>query len=318
MSARISVVLPTHNPRIGNLEKVLSSLRAQTIPPGRWETLLVDNASNPRVRLETLQTFAPENLRLLSEPRLGLTAARRCGALASSGQYLVFVDDDNVLAPDYLEQVGQCFERFPGVGALGGRIRPVFESRPPDWAGEFEDLIACRDFGDVELISAGLRDPASGRVAYPSMAPVGAGMALRRAALNTWLSRSPAEGLTDRRGKELTSGGDNDIIFTLMAEGWEVGYFPGIYLSHLIPAERMTEDYLARLNRAVQKSWMQVLTKHGANPWPPVAGWTVPVRKLKAWFAYRAWSNPRAHVRWSGACGHFEGRIAGHRDDAGR
>jgi hypothetical protein len=69
-------------------------------------------------------------------------------------------------------------------------------------------------------------------------------------------------------------------------------------------------DYLARLNRGIAKSWMQVLRKHDANPWSPIAPWTVPLRQFKAWFTHRAWSGPAEFIRWQGACGHFEGRGA--------
>lgn len=52
---------------------------------------------------------------------------------------------------------------------------------------------------------------------------------------------------------------------------------------------------------------VQVLHRRGANPSPPIAPWTVPLRQLKAWFAYRAWAGPAEFIRWQGACGRFEG-----------
>jgi hypothetical protein len=134
-------------------------------------------------------------------------------------------------------------------------------------------------------------------------------MALRRAAVQAWLD-APASSLSDRRGTELTSGGDNDIILTLLEHRWHVGYFPQLALTHLIPAGRVQRDYLARLNRGIAKSWIQVLTKHDACPWGEVPPWTVPLRKLKAWFHYRAWAGPVQFIRWQGACGHFEGQAA--------
>jgi hypothetical protein len=139
---------------------------------------------------------------------------------------------------------------------------------------------------------------------------MGAGMALRRAAAQAWLDRGDHAALPDRKGTNLSSSGDNDIVLAAMTAGWEVAFFPSLRLTHIIPAFRTTRDYLARLNRGIQRSWMQVLTKHGANPWPPIPRWTAPLRKLKAWFTCRAWSGPAANVRWQGACGHFEGRAS--------
>ncbi len=269
--------------------------------------MIVDNASTVPV---LAGSDAPPNPRIIHEPQLGLTAARRRGFLEATGEIIVMVDDDNVLAPDYLARVSDFFATHPQVGALGGRSVPEFESIPPAWVREFDGLLACRDLGATRLVSQGLRSPTTGRNEYPACAPIGAGMALRRAAVQTWLDQLTSAAPSDRRGGELTSGGDNDIVFTLMRHGWEVAYDPSLSLTHLIPSARLTRDYLARLNRGIAKSWMQVLRRHEANPWPCIARWTVPLRQLKAWFTHRAWAGPAQFVRWQGACGHFEGRVA--------
>lgn len=304
----LSVILPTHNPHPGRLRRTLAALRAQTLPVAEWEMIVVDNASNPAVDLAGHSDIAPANLRIVREPQLGLTAARRRGLAEARGEFIVMVDDDNVLAPDYLAQVIALFAVHPRIGALGGKSLPEFEQTPPAWMREFDGLIACRDYGDAPQVSTGLWDARRQRNEYPRCAPIGAGMALRAAAVQPWLADVSTGHLTDRRGSELTSGGDNDIVLTLMEHGWEVGYFPILWLTHLIPAGRITRDYLARLNRGIAKSWIQVLTKHAACPWGPIPRWTVPLRQLKAWFTYHAWAGPTEYIRWQGACGHFEGR----------
>jgi glycosyltransferase involved in cell wall biosynthesis len=307
---QLSVIIPTHNPHAGRLHRVLAALRAQFLPSELWETIVIDNASTPPVVLATFSDIAPANLRIVREPELGLTAARRRGFTESTGEFVVMVDDDNELAPDYLATVLSLFSAYPRIGALGGRSRPEFEQAPEPWVGEFHGLLACRDLGDVPCISNGLYSPATGRNEYPAFSPIGAGMGLRREAVRSWLSRRPGDQLPDRRGTDLSSGGDNDLVLTLLREKWEVGYFPTLVLNHLIPAKRVEGDYLKKLNHGIQKSWTQVLAAHNASPWPPVAGWTVPLRKAKAWFTYRAWISTAASVRWQGACGHFEGRVS--------
>jgi cellulose synthase/poly-beta-1,6-N-acetylglucosamine synthase-like glycosyltransferase len=305
----LTVIIPAHNPDLGRLRETLLGLRAQTLPADGWETLLVDNASASFPGTAWLADCAPPNIAVIQEAGLGLSAARRRGFRAAAGNYAVLVDDDNVLAPDYLEQALRLFADHPRVGVAGGRSEPRFETDPPAWTREFFPLLALRDLGG-EKISTGLRPPGAARNRYPDFAPIGAGMALRRAAWTAWLD-APASGLTDRRGGDLSSSGDNDLVLRAMAAGWEVGYFPQLGLTHLIPSSRLAPDYLARLNRGIQKSWMQVLTRHEANPWPPLTASAAALRRIKAWFAYRAWSSPAARVRWSGACGHFEGRISG-------
>lgn len=305
----LTVVIPTHNPHLERLRRTLAGLRAQTLAQAEWETLLVDNASSPALDAATIAALdAPANLRLIAAHELGLTVARLCGFRAARGEFAVLVDDDNVLAPDYLAEVIRLFANHPHIGVLGGKSRPEFETTPADWTREFHSLLALRDLGDRPLVTSGLRPAGMGRNEYPAFAPIGAGMAIRRAAWEAWLKSPTRHRFTDRRGDELTSGGDNDIVLSAMHASWEAGYFPILNLTHLIPAQRLETSYLARLNRSIQTSWMQVLTLHDANPWQPISGWTVPLRRLKAWFTYRAWASPSAYIRWQGACGHFDGR----------
>lgn len=309
MALAVTVIVPTHNPHPGRLGRTLAGLRVQTLPVGQWETVLVDNVSDLPLDVRQLNEFAPANLRVVREPQLGLTSARRRGFNEARAPLCVLVDDDNVLAMDYLAHVVRLFAEHPRVGALGGKSLPEFEAEPSEWAREFLPLLALRDLGDRPCISEGLRPRVAARNQYPAeAAPIGAGMAVRREAAAQWLADSVGSSLSDRRGAELTSGGDNDIVFTLLKHGWEVGCFPELSLTHLIPASRLTPDYLARLNHGIQKSWVQVLAKYDACPWPPIAGWTVPLRQFKAWFTHRAWTDRAAYIRWRGACGQFEGR----------
>ena len=306
---QLSVTISAHNPDRERLARTLAGLAAQTLPAKDWETVLVDNASQPALTPATWADGAPPNLRIIPEPRLGLTFARRRGMAAAGGQICVLVDDDNVLAPDYLEQVVRLLAAHPRVGALGGRSQPDFAAAPPPWAHEFFPLLALRDLGAAPLISQGLRPAGAARNEYPLYAPIGAGMALRRTAVERWLAAGADSPLPDRRGGELSSGGDNDIVLAIMEAGWEVAYFPELRLTHLIPASRLTPGYLARLNRAIQKSWMQVLSRHQANPWPPLTPAGAALRRGRAWFVHRPWRSPAARIRWQGACGHFDGRV---------
>lgn len=308
----ISVIVSTHNPHPGRLARTLRGLRAQTLPKSEWELVLVDNTSSPALESATFEADAPAGLRLVREPRPGLSHARRRGFIEARGEIFVLVDDDNVLSPGYLASVLAHFDAHPALGAIGGPSRPEFEREPEAWTREFFPLLALRDLGPTVLV-AGLRPAGADRDAYPDCAPIGAGMGLRRAAAQAWLDRADPSTFTDRRGNELTSGGDNDIIVHVLRAGWQVGYFPELELLHLIPATRLTPDYLARLNRGIQRSWLRLLLQHGLSDWPAIPRWTVPLRQARAWINFRAWSGEVARIRWQGVCGHFEGRVPARR-----
>ncbi len=305
---RISVIIPTHNPHPDRLRRTLLGLCAQTLPAADCEVLLVDNASTHFPPAGFFADCRPANFSLIAEPELGLTAARRRGLSAARGELAVLVDDDNVLAPDYLAVVSARFAADPRLGAAGGKSQPEFAVEPPDWAAEFFPLLALRDLGEAPLVAREPRPAGATRNEYPVFAPIGAGMALRRAAWESWLLSAATQVVSDRRGASLSSGGDNDIVLGVLKAGWAVAYFPNLVLTHLIPPERLTVEYLARLNRGIQQSWMQVLSLHDANPWPPLSPAGAKLRQMRAWFTHHAWSSPAAHIRWQGACGHFTGR----------
>lgn len=304
MTPVVTVVVATHNPDEARFARVLDALAKQAFQLD-WELLLIDNASNPAVRELPVAAGLPSNARVVEEAKLGLAFARRRGFTQASADLAILVDDDNVLATDYLDRAWRLAQEHPSVGAFGGKSTPQFEVVPDAWMREFDGLIACRDPGDVPRISAEAETEMP--LHYPEFAPIGAGMCIRRGAFDAWL-RDARPPMTDRTGQQLTSGGDNDMVLCALRAGWRVGYFPELALQHLIPGERVTAGYLKRLNRAISKSWMEVLTRHGVNPFPPIASWTVPLRSTKAWFSYRAWQDPASNVRWHGAIGHFEGR----------
>lgn len=304
---RLSVVIPCHNPHGGRLRRVLEGLRAQTLPAGLWEVVVIDNASTPPLPTDLGTDLLPAvPRRVVVESRAGLTRARLAGIAASRGGVLVFVDDDNVLAPDFLATVLAAFDANPRLTAAGGAIAAEYEVPPPAWAREFEPLLAIRDFGPEPRIARG-----GGTAPWPDFAPVGAGLCVRREAAESYdraLQADPRRIALDRRAGELVSGGDNDMVFSALRAGGEVAYLPELRLTHLIPSGRFERGYLARLNRAIQRSWVRVLALHGERPWPGIPRRTLPLRLAKAWWRSRPWRGPAETVRYHGLAGRLEGQ----------
>lgn len=301
----LSVILCTHNPRPDYLERTIAALQQQSLEQTHWEFLLIDNASREALP-SSLVSWHPQG-RVIREVQLGLTAARLRGFRESQGRLLVFVDDDNLLDTHYLTRVQEIFQQHPQMGAIAGKCLPEFEVEPPAWISEFYQILALRDFGDIPLMAAG----EIGQRTYPEFAPAGAGMALRRQAFISYAGKVQHD---DRRlalgrtGQQLSSGEDNDMILSLLQAGWGVGYFPQLQLTHLIAAHRLQPDYLARLNYASSRCWVQVLALNGIRLWQKIPTWTVRLRQFKAWCRYQPWRNPVAYIRWCGICGLLEGQ----------
>jgi len=303
MPPEVTVILPTRNPNPERLRRTLAALARQTLAPSQWELLVVDNASD---QPWALPPQIPTELRRLTEPNVGLTFARIRGITAARGDLLVFVDDDNVLSADYLATVIRLFAEHRRVGAAGGRVMPEWESPPAGWTREFHGLLALRDAGSVALYCRG-----GAEVPWPAFAPVGAGLVVRRAGALAYaeaVGRDSRRQALDRAGRALSSGGDNDLVFTILHAGGDVAYFPELRLTHLIPRARLLPDYLARLNEGIMRTWVVVLSIHGQCPWPAIPPWTVPFRCARAWVRSRAWRSPADRVRWGGRCGQFHGQ----------
>lgn len=303
----LSVLIPSHNPRKELMSQVLDALRCQSLPLERWELLLIDNASEPPFSPDAL-AWHPQG-RLVREPRLGLTHARLRGIAEAKAELLVWVDDDNVLDSNYLQEALAAFQTNPRLGAAGGSSVACYAEPPPAWFQEGLVPLGCRDHGDEPLWMSWRDQPPH----YPSQAPIGAGLVIRREAIQLWadqLERDARRRAFGRTGQALSSGEDNDINLTLLAHGWELAYLPQLRLTHHIPAARLQRAYQQRLARASFRDFVQVLNHHGIRPWSAIAAWTVPLRAFKAWFTFRAWRGAAARIRWWGAIGQFEGRAS--------
>ena len=125
----LSVIICTHNPRSDYFGRTLEALRVQTLRREDWEMLVIDNASKQPVQERFDFSWHP-NARVVREDKLGLTPARLRGIGEARGALLVFVDDDNVLDPDFLDVAQKIAAERPFLGAWSGQCRPGFEEPP--------------------------------------------------------------------------------------------------------------------------------------------------------------------------------------------
>ena len=298
---KLSVIIPTYNPDKQILEQTLAGLKAQSLTNSQWELIIIDNNSSNNFHPQLDLSWHPF-AKIVTEIKQGLTYARLKGFNEAGGDIVVMVDDDNILNSDYLNQVFLLFKQNRQFGAIGGKSLPLFEHTPPQWLHEFYENLALRDLGNDVIVS-------SWGNKYPHAAPIGAGMSIRREALDSYIKKltSGENSISDRTATSLSSGGDNDMIIEILKLGWQVGYFPQLELKHVIPAARMQPAYLARLLHDTNKSWVELLQSHGISPWKKIPAWGLLPRKIKAWLTYGAWKNEAAYIRWKGACGMFEG-----------
>lgn len=107
---RISVVVPVHNTKPEWLSALVASIRAQFYP--HWQVVLVDDASTLGETLDAIAELETEpGIRVFRrESGGGISAATNDGIRACTGDYIAFVDHDDLLEPDALLQVARAIE----------------------------------------------------------------------------------------------------------------------------------------------------------------------------------------------------------------
>jgi glycosyltransferase involved in cell wall biosynthesis len=243
----ISVIICAHNSRPDYLGRVLEALRVQSMDDDGWEILLVDSASTPPLA-KRVDLSWHARARHVREDEAGLTRARLRGIAESVGDLVIFVDDDNVLDPEFLATSAQIYQEKPHIGAWSGQCLAEFDSRPPEWTRRYWGNLVIRELD---------RDRWSNLPLNAETMPCGAGLCVRRNVAATYarLHESGArQFLLDRVGTSLLSGGDNDLAACACEVGLGVGVFAALRLKHLIPANRLREDYLLRLTEGISFS----------------------------------------------------------------
>ena len=236
MKPEITVITCTYNPRPDHLARVLAGLRSQTFPATEWEYLLVDNNSTEPVSADLSWH---SQARLLREPKPGKIHALLRAVCQAQGDLLVIVDDDNVLAPDYLEKTLEIAVAKPFLGVWGGQILPEFEVQPPDWAQPYLGYLTLRPL---------LREDWSNL--HTAFAVAGAGMCLRSFVASRFvenLASHPERLQLGRTGSSVLTGEDWEMSLAACDLGLGMGHMPQLRLTHLIAARRLETDYLLHL-----------------------------------------------------------------------
>lgn len=102
----ISIVMPVYNAE-NYLKKSIESILNQTYPA--WELILIDNGSEDD-SYRICREYAKQDERIWvmhQYQNKGVSAARNLGMEKVTGEYVTFLDADDWIAPDYLEQLSK-------------------------------------------------------------------------------------------------------------------------------------------------------------------------------------------------------------------
>lgn len=116
-----SVIIPAYN-AAPFIAQSVGSVLAQTV--GDFEILVVDDGSVDETRA-VVERLEDSRIRYIHQENQGVSAARNTGIVNAGGDYVCFLDADDLWLPEHLEVVSGLIEKFPacGVYLTGHQIR---------------------------------------------------------------------------------------------------------------------------------------------------------------------------------------------------
>lgn len=269
----LTLVIATYN-RAEPLLLTLSSVVKQNLSPERWECIVVNNNSTDNTTEaaeEYIAQFPNLDIKVVFEKKQGLSHARNCGIEASQGEIIAIIDDDEVINEEFVEAYIDLFREHPKAVSAGGKIIPRYKESRPRWMSHYTELPIANplDLGEQPKV-------------FPkSRIPGGGNMAIRRSALEKYGLFDPDLG---RNGERLIGGEESDLFERLASGGEECWYTPKAVMWHIIPPEKLTNDYFDRLNFNVGASQRIRAKINDRNPMSAEAiKWCVTIA-IALWF----------------------------------
>ena len=234
---KTSVIIATHN-RPDSLPKLLESLAPQ-LAGGSREIIVAENGTPAPAQL----AIEGVPLKHLHEPRAGKCRIQNRAIAQASGEVLVFLDDDLVVAPGYLDAVEQFFDSHREFAAMKGRIVAAEDPEKkvgPTWV--YLDLPIV-DHGEEVIEVLGV---------------LGANMAFRAEALKQ-------VGPFDERLGPGAGGHEEETEMSqrLRRTGFRIGYAPKALVYHEVDPARANRERYIRIARERGRCRM-IHEKHSA------------------------------------------------------
>ncbi|MDQ2871954.1 MAG: glycosyltransferase [Candidatus Eremiobacteraeota bacterium] len=142
---KATIQLCTYN-RASLLDRVLEACFEQTAPRDAYEVVLVNDGSTDRTPevIACARTRATCAFTVINQANSGLAKGRNAGIAASSGERIIFIDDDVLPTPSFVEQHLRSHDAHPHAIVRGGAINvESFDDLPPpvwsfkDYSGNF-------------------------------------------------------------------------------------------------------------------------------------------------------------------------------------
>lgn len=213
------------------------------------EIIFIDNNSSDNTMETALKTWGlldnkTIQFRAFEEKRSGKYYAIQKAINAAQYTYFIFCDDDNWLAPDYVEKAYAILKDRPDIGALGGYAEAVFENEKielPIWFTQNIQMFAISNQG------------ANGDVTHRKHL-WGAGLVSKTALYRNFYNNHPSFLLSEDNTSGLLVAEDTEYCIRLILKGYKLYYDDSLKIKHFVPTQRLSFAYFELLKSRVEGS----------------------------------------------------------------
>lgn len=234
--ARISVVIPTCNREQLALEAIESIVR-NDYPD--FEVLVVDQGPKD-VFLKAIVNRFPDDqrIRYFHLDYASASAARNVGLDNSTGEIVMFLDDDAVADPGCLQGYATAFSAIvPPPGLVAGRLLPLWGAPKPSWYPESRQYML------------GLYSPEGGLAPMPPLdLPVSANFAVLASVANSVARFDERLGFSYSRPASMLAGEDSVYGMNIRKAGYQMYHQPAASAHHRIAPYKLRPWYFLRRN----------------------------------------------------------------------
>jgi hypothetical protein len=252
----VSVIVPVYNVEEYIAETIESVLK-QTYP--YFELLIIDDES-PDCSLEICQQFSDSRIKIISQQNRGLAGARNTGIRHAQGEYLAFLDGDDLWLPEKLAKHIQHLESSPQVGVSFSRSQFV------DSEGKSLGIYQMPKLKDITPDHLLCRNPIGN-----GSAPV-----IRRQVFEAISFKSNLHGKVESFyfDESFRQSEDIECWFRIAAQtSWQIEGIPEALTLYRVNGEGLSANVLKQLD-----SWEQVIAKHRQYFPELLAQWEKPAR----------------------------------------
>jgi glycosyltransferase involved in cell wall biosynthesis len=222
----ISVVIPCYNQGEFILEAISS---VESCQDASYEIVIVNDGSTEPLTKKVLQYLKDNGYLVIDQRNQGLAKARNKGISQARGRYILPLDSDNKIRPEYLTKSIEILDKHPEVGVVYGDVQ-LFDQR--------KDILPVPDF-DINKLAMGNY--------------IDACAVLRK---QVWLDCGGYDDkIPDKLGYE-----DWDLWLGAAAKGWNFYHIPEVMFDYRVREDSMVS--LCRIPENHEKLVRYISTKH--------------------------------------------------------